>query len=87
LPDETHIARALGGPQASAFLAAAGGIVVVAARPFGRLPYLIASFFALENLLVFFLGAFLPMPFMDTDGEIIGRYLLKSRKRGSVIAG
>ena len=81
LPAETHIARALGGPKASALLAAVGGLAAIASRPFGRLPFLITAFFALENLLVFFLGAFLPMPFMETDGAIIGRYLLQHRRR------
>ncbi len=69
LPAELHIRRALGGPAASLLLSLIGAVAVWALRPFGGLAYYLALFFALENFLVFFLGAFLPLGF--TDGSTL----------------
>ncbi|HQF70407.1 MAG TPA: hypothetical protein PLH39_03905 [Promineifilum sp.] len=71
LPDEVHVARALGGPRASAWLAGGGALAAVLAWPVGGVARMVSTLFALENLLVFTLGAFLPMPFMETDGATI----------------
>jgi hypothetical protein len=80
LPDEVHVARAVGGPQASAVLAVAGGLLALVTRPWGGAAHMAATILALDNLLVFTLGAFLPMPFMETDGEVIWRYVYGHRK-------
>jgi hypothetical protein len=85
LPGEIHVERALGGPRASALLAVAGGLLAVAIRPVGGIAHMIASLFAFENLFVFTLGAFLPLPFMETDGAVIRRYLRSHRKRMVII--
>jgi len=78
LPDEVHVARALGGPRASAWLAGAGTLAAVLAWPVGGIARMVSTLFALENWLVFSLGAFLPMPFMETDGTT----MLRHRRRG-----
>ncbi len=73
LPPATHISRALGGPTASFLLTLiAGGIALVLAATGGVLWY-VALFFFLDNLLVLFLGAFLPLGF--TDGSTLLRWL------------
>ncbi len=48
------------------------------AWPVGGVARMVSTLFALENWLVFALGAFLPMPFMETDGTTI----LRHRRRG-----
>lgn len=71
LPAAVHIRRALGGPVASFFvtLIAAGLFLLLNVTDVrGRMWYL-ALFCALENLLVFCLGALLPLGF--TDGSTI----------------
>ncbi|RMG89599.1 MAG: hypothetical protein D6706_21065 [Chloroflexi bacterium] len=68
LPAEIHIRRALGGPPVSIALAILGGILVWL-LPSGTLLYWLALFFALENLFVFGLGAFVPLGF--TDGSTL----------------
>ncbi len=85
LPGEIHIERALGGPRASAWLAGLGGLMTLATRPIGGVAYMISLLFALENLLVFTLGAFIPLPFMETDGTIVRRYWDSYRKQMVVI--
>lgn len=65
LPRELHVRRALGGPLASLLLtlpllAAAG-----AARKTPGLPRWLATFWLVDNVSVFFLGAFVPLPFTD----------------------
>lgn len=72
LPARIHIRRALGGPMASFLLAVVMGLVVWAIRPFGGAIWYLALFFFLDNLLVFTLGAFLPLGF--TDGSTLLRY-------------
>jgi Zn-dependent protease len=68
LPAEVHIKRALGGPPVSVLLGLAG---LLAALPLaeGSIWHLLARFFALENLLLFGLGAFIPLGF--TDGSTL----------------
>lgn len=69
LPASVHIRRALGGPPVSLALAAVGGVAALLLRDSGGLWYWLALFFGLENLLVFTLGAFLPLGF--TDGSTL----------------
>jgi hypothetical protein len=69
LTPETHIQRALGGPLFSALLTAALGLLSLAAKPLGGLPLFLTVFAFLDNLLVFSLGAFLPLGF--TDGSTL----------------
>jgi hypothetical protein len=85
LPGEIHVRRALGGPQASVWLAVAGGLLALVTRPTGGIAHMISLLFALENALIFTLGAFLPMPFMETDGGTIQRYWRSHRKRMIVV--
>jgi hypothetical protein len=68
LPAEIHIRRALGGPTAS-LLASLVGFGLVWLVQSHELAYLLALFFAFENLLVFGLGAFIPLGF--TDGSTL----------------
>ena len=84
LPGELHVARALGGPRASAWFAALGGLAALATRPIGGVAFMISTLFALENLLVFTVGAFLPLPFMETDGTTLLRYR-RDRRRMVVV--
>ena len=84
LPSEFHVARALGGPRASAWFAALGGLAALATRPIGGVAFMISTLFALENLLVFTVGAFLPLPFMETDGTTLLRYR-RDRRRMVVV--
>jgi hypothetical protein len=74
LPGELHVVRALGGPRASAPLAAAAGLVALATRPIGGVAHMVSTLFALENLLIFSFGALLPLPFMETDGTTLLRH-------------
>ena len=85
LPAAVHVERALGGPRASAALTVATGVLAVLVRPFSRLAFMIASIFALENSLIFTIGAFLPLPFMETDGTTLQRYRAEHRKRMVII--
>lgn len=68
LPASIHIRRALGGPAASLFLTLIGGILLLTLPKTNTL-FLLSAFFFWENLLVFFLGAFLPLGF--TDGSTL----------------
>jgi hypothetical protein len=85
LPGKTHIQRALGGPTASFLLTMIAGVLhLISALLIANAPleetypsYLVAFFhitlfFFLDNLLVFTLGAFLPLGF--TDGSTILRW-------------
>jgi hypothetical protein len=89
LPPDIHIARALGGPQASLLLAMVAGIAALLARPLGGLLAFITSFLALDNLLVFTLGALAPIPFFETDGVTILRqinHLRRNRPQNIVLS-
>lgn len=81
LPDEVHVERAVGGPRASAMLAALSGLLVLVTRPLGGVIHLLAVLLSLENWLVFTIGAMIPLPFMETDGEVVRRYRARHRRR------
>lgn len=68
LPAEVHIKRALGGPPVSVLLGLAGLLAALLPAE-GSVWHLLALFFALENLLLFGLGAFIPLGF--TDGSTL----------------
>ncbi|MCA9977911.1 MAG: hypothetical protein KC413_19255 [Anaerolineales bacterium] len=79
LPARVHIRRALGGPAASLFMTVLMGLVVwvTSTSPVTTISFYISInyltlFFFLDNLLVFTLGAFLPLGF--TDGSTLLRY-------------
>ena len=76
LPRAVHIRRALGGPTASALWSLLSGLIVLALAlgSVGGLAWWLALFFFLDNLLVFTLGALLPLGFTD------GSTLLQLRK-------
>lgn len=69
LPAAIHIRRALGGPSASLLIAALSGALLLI-LPANNSPLtLLVAFLFWENLLVFFLGAFVPLGF--TDGSTL----------------
>jgi hypothetical protein len=72
LPAPIHIRRALGGPAASLLMTVMMGLVVWGIRPFSTPIDYLSLFFFLDNLLVFTLGALLPLGF--TDGSTLLRY-------------
>jgi Zn-dependent protease len=63
VPPEAHVERALGGPKVSALLTIGASAVALLAWPIGGLARMVTSLFALDNLLVFTLGALLPLPY------------------------
>ena len=69
LPPQVHIRRALGGPVASALMSLVAAILVLILRPVGGSIWWVAIFFFLDNLLVFTLGALIPLGF--TDGSTL----------------
>ncbi len=69
LTARVHIWRALGGPTASLLLTALAGLGLVLSWGSLSLSFWIALFFFLDNLLVYSLGAFLPLGF--TDGSTL----------------
>jgi hypothetical protein len=69
LPAAVHIRRALGGPLASLLLTLAAAAIALALRAGGGVPWLVALFVFLDNLLVLTLGAFVPLGF--TDGSTL----------------
>jgi hypothetical protein len=73
LPGSLHVRRALGGPAFSAIVTLIGFIITaIFAALNSPLLFWLALFFALDNLLVFTLGAFLPLGF--TDGSTLLRW-------------
>lgn len=64
-----HIKRALGGPAASLLLSLAAGALLLLLPKDGAVAHALVSFAFWENLLVFFLGAFVPLGF--TDGSTL----------------
>lgn len=81
LPARTHIQRALGGPIATLVLTVVAGILMSLLTPMGDLISYLSQFFFWENLLVFLIGAFLPLGF--TDGSTLLKWVprLKEEKR------
>ncbi len=79
LSSKIHIRRALGGPVGNFALGLFVGVITWALYPFGGLMYWFAMFLFLENLLVFSLGALLPLGFTD------GSELLKRFREGKKI--
>lgn len=69
LPSRIHIRRALGGPAASLLMTVLSGLLAWEIRPYTSPLHYLALFFFLDNLLVFTLGAFLPLGF--TDGSTL----------------
>lgn len=65
LPAEIHIRRALGGPTASFLLALVVGTIAFMQRDNGGMVWWLAVFLALDNLLIFTIGALLPLSFTD----------------------
>jgi Zn-dependent protease len=65
LPREVHIRRALGGPLASLLLSLALGALALALHTGGGVVWWLAVFLFFDNLLVYTLGAFLPLRFLD----------------------
>lgn len=82
LPPETHIQRALGGPLFSLLLTLAVGALSLLTRPWGGLPLFLTAFTFFDNLLVFTLGAFLPLGF--TDGDSLRKWWPQRRQHGRV---
>lgn len=78
LPPHVHVRRALGGPIASAILTLCAGLLAWLSTMMGGLPWLVATFIFLDNLLVFTLGALLPLGF--TDGSTLLRYMNQSQR-------
>ncbi len=74
LPAAIHIRRAWGGPIGSFVIGAVLGLLAWALFPFQNMAYWLLLFASLENILVFSLGALLPLGFTD------GSTLLKYRK-------
>ena len=72
LPAQIHIRRALGGPTISFVVTVIALLILLAVRNGGGLTFWLALWFFLDNLLVFFLGAFLPLSF--TDGGTLVKY-------------
>ncbi len=69
LPAEVHIKRALGGPIASFILTLICGIFTWAVHGIGGLIWYLALFCLAGNLLIFTIGALLPLGF--TDGSTL----------------
>ena len=75
LSGKIHIRRALGGPAISLAVTVLALVILLVAQTVGGFLFWIALWFFLDNLLVFFLGAFLPLGF--TDGSSILKWLGK----------
>jgi len=73
LPAGVHISRALGGPLASLALTLLSGLLLLVARTEDGVLWWVLVFLFLDNLLVFTLGALLPLGF--TDGSTLLRWL------------
>ena len=69
LPAAIHIRRALGGPTASLLFSLFAVVAALVLRPVGGALWWVGVFFFLDNLIVFTLGAFLPLGF--TDGSTL----------------
>jgi hypothetical protein len=69
LPAATHIRRAWGGPAGSLLFTLAAAVAALIVRNVSSMLWWVGVFFFLDNLLVFTLGAFLPLGF--TDGSTL----------------
>lgn len=69
LPGSVHIRRALGGPLISALLSIALAVLALLFRPWDVTPGWMLAFLFLDNLLIFTVGALLPLGF--TDGSTV----------------
>ena len=69
LPATIHIRRALGGPTMSLLLSLAAAVTALLLRTLGTALWWVGVFFFLDNLIVFTLGALLPLGF--TDGSTL----------------
>ena len=78
LPPEVHISRAMGGPAGSAILTAALGVLAFLTAG-SSLGWVVLVWF-LDNLLVFTLGAFLPLGF--NDGSTLIRWMRRRQANG-----
>jgi hypothetical protein len=85
LPAEMHIQRALGGPIFSLLLTLASGLLALLFRPLGGLPLVLAVFTFLDNLLIYTIGALLPLGF--TDGSTIVTWWDQRQGNGRVRIG
>jgi hypothetical protein len=65
LPARVHIQRALGGPLGSLLVTLAAAVLVLALRGTQGVGWWLALFLLLDNLLVFTLGALIPLGFND----------------------
>ncbi|HZQ05739.1 MAG TPA: hypothetical protein VFD70_04115 [Anaerolineae bacterium] len=72
LPAQIHIRRALGGPAISFVVTIIALLILLAVQNGGGLAFWLAVWFFLDNLLVFSLGALLPLGF--TDGSTLVKY-------------
>jgi hypothetical protein len=66
---DVHIQRALGGPIFSLILSVLSGVLMLALRPLGGPAFVLVIFTFVDNLLVFTVGALLPLGF--TDGSTL----------------
>jgi hypothetical protein len=65
LPAETHLWRAVGGPAASSLLTLLAAVLALALAQVGGIVWWVMVFCLLENLVLFTLGALLPLGFTD----------------------
>lgn len=72
LPARIHIRRALGGPSISVVMAFLSGLLTLVLSGMPSVVWWVLLFFFLDNLLVFTLGALLPLGF--TDGSTLLHY-------------
>ena len=77
LPAAVHVRRALGGPAGSLALSVLAGILSLALRPVDGVRMWEAVFLFIDNLLVFTIGALLPLGF--TDGSTLLHWLRRGR--------
>ena len=80
LPPEIHIRQAWGGPQGSMVLTLIIGFIAFALRSTGGVAWWVVIFLLVDNLLVFTIGALLPLGF--TDGSTILYWRRKIREGG-----
>ena len=78
LPASIHVRRALGGVPVSLLLALVGLLPMLLWQSTSGLPLYLSQFFFWENLLVFGLGAFLPLGF--TDGSTLIKWVPRLRQ-------